>query len=154
MNKTLATILALSVALTAPLAAMAQGGPQPYPQQHQDNPHQDNPHQGSPHRSGQRHDDRGHDRRPVVTIDHSRQEQVRQWQQHHRGWHQPVPQSVSRTVVVNSRLVKGHYRRPPHDLVDILPRPPAGYAYFAVGGDVVLAAIATGIIAQIVLSGH
>ena len=41
----------------------------------------------------------------------------------------------------------------PAGLVDLLPRPPRGHAYFAVGGDVVLAVIATGVIVQIVLAG-
>ncbi|PWR18713.1 RcnB family protein [Zavarzinia compransoris] len=92
----------------------------------------------------------GHD---PIRLDDRQRDALRHWQDRHPGWQRPVPGEVARGVAVHAGLPPGHYRPPPSGLVDLLPRPPAGHAYFAVGGDVVLAVIATGIIVQIVLAG-
>lgn len=174
MNKkavsTLSVALALALALALPLSAQAQqpGGPgQPMPQDQsrpqgqppsRDGGHQQGqrPPQGQNHDNGNRHGqsarkpDNG--RHHGVTVNDDHRHRAREWFDGHPGWSRPLPPDLHRGVVVGGRLPPGHYQRPPMVIVDMLPRPPAGHAYFAVGTDVVLAVIATGIIAQIVLN--
>ncbi len=154
------SVLALALALTAPLAAQAQapqGGPgQPMAQDRQPAP-DDGQHQGGQHRDdAKRGGDHGgqpaasRHRHVTVTDDH--RARAREWFDGHPGWSKPLPPGMHRGPVVGERLPHGHYQRPPMVIVDMLPPPPRGHAYFVVGTDVVLAVIATGIIAQIVLS--
>lgn len=166
MNKRIRIALALGLALSMPMTALAQGGQPPrQPEDQQQQQQQQQQHREEPHRSTQpqKGGDAGHGQatggnrqqgRAVVDMNDRHRDQVRQWNNQHQGWGSPAPDNVRRGVVVNGRLQAGHYHRPPQGMVDLLPRPPAGYAYFAVGTDVVLAVIATGIIAQIVFSGY
>ena len=167
MNKRIRIALALGLALATPVTALAQGGQPPLPPEGQQpgQRHEQQQHREEPRRSTQpqKGGDAGHGQatggnrqhsRAVVDMNERHRDQVRQWNDQHRGWATPAPENVRRGVVINGRLQPGHYHRPPPAMVDLLPRPPAGYAYFAVGTDVVLAVIATGIIAQIVFSGY
>jgi len=159
------SILALTLALAAPLAAQAQApqGGQGQPMAQDRQPGHDGDHQQGGHQQGGQHRDdakRGGDhagkpaasRHRHVTVNDDHRARARQWFDGHPGWSKPLPPDMHSGIVVGGRLPPGHYQRPPVVIVDMLPRPPVGHAYFAVGSDVVLAVIATGIIAQIVLS--
>ncbi|WP_165837657.1 RcnB family protein [Zavarzinia aquatilis] len=167
MPKKTISILALALALSAPLAAQAQapqGGPgQPPMAQDRQGGHDDGQRQGGQQQGGQHRDDakRGGDhagkpasasRHHSVTVNDDHRSRARQWFDGHPGWSKPLPSDLRGGVAVGGHLPSGHYQRPPTVIVDLLPRPPAGHAYFTVGTDVVLAVIATGVIAQIVLS--
>lgn len=125
--------LALAFAL-APLPALA--GPR------RDDGHRDGPGRVSAPRPARADD--------PVRLDPQQREAVERWQKDHPDWRRPAPGGTAR---VPGQLVPGHYHRPPAGLVDLLPRPPRGQAYFAIGGTVVLAVISTGAIVQIVLAG-
>lgn len=176
MNTKLVSALSLALALAMPLTAMAQGGPATPPPQDQQQPggsgghqgqgQQGKPQQGSSHQGqasqGQHRDDQKHGgeyqgqsqqgSHRHVDVDQGRRQKADDWFRGHPGWSKPLPSDVRGRVVVGKPLPPGHYGRAPTVIVDMLPPPPRGHAYFAVGTDVVLAVIATGIIAQIVLS--
>lgn len=168
MNSRMISALSIVAVLALPVSALAQGGPggprdpqwqdQQRPPQRQDD-RRDDPRQGhaqgrdTGHHQGQgaHRQDGGHHRGVVINDDHRRH--AREWFDGHSGWSKPLPPGMHRGPAVGERLPQGYYQRPPMVIVDMLPPPPRGHAYFAVGTDVVLAVIATGIIAQIVLSG-
>lgn len=151
MNRPLRHVvpLALSLALLAPLPGVAMAD-QPRKGEQAHGPQRDNDRQHGQDRASTPRPAKARD---PVHLEPQQRESLRRWQDGHPGWQRPVPPDVARGLAVHGHLPPGHYRRPPAGLVDLLPRPPRGHAYFAVGGDVVLAVIATGVIVQIILTG-
>lgn len=111
----------------------------------------------------ERHDERRQDRLDALRrearyrndwhayrVDQRHREATRQWYAAHRSWWRPVPQSVSVQLAPRHYLPRGYYQPAPYPVVQLLPAAPRGYGYFAVGSDVVLAAIATGLIIDII----
>lgn len=112
----------------------------------------------SAHDAGRHGDGRNDTRHQAARRDHWRQDRVdeahrqaaRRWAATHNGWWRPVPGSVSAQLGPNRYLPRGYYQPAPYPLVQVLPRARAGYGYYSVGRDVVLAAIATGLIIDII----
>ncbi len=83
-------------------------------------------------------------------MEDSHRAAARRWYATHGNWYRPVPRAVTGRLARDSYLPRGYYRPAPYQLIRVLPRAPHGYDYYAVGSDVVLAAIATGLILEIV----
>ena len=131
MKRLLTAAIAVSVLATAGMAN-AQG-----PQRHDDH-HDQGPQRNDDHRGADRHDDNSWERHATKRYKANRYQpprgyQARQW---HRG--DKLPASYrGKTYVVDYR----HYG---------LGAPPRGYQYVRVNNDVVLTAIATGVVASVI----
>ena len=128
------SVLTLSAALVAPGLAAADNRPPPPQQQH-----------------SQRHDDRSDRRgRPEYNADQSGF--ARDYYRHHQWDGRPLPHGER--IVVGRKLPRGAYKRPlPPDLAYRF-RHRDGYRSYIVGDDIVLIAIATGIVVDVLVNVH
>ncbi|MFA5121838.1 hypothetical protein [Zavarzinia sp.] len=79
---------------------------------------------------------------------------VRGWYRRYPGYYRPVPPAYYVRPVRGAYIVPGYYEPlPPPVVAGWRPLPP-GYGYYSVGADVVIAAVATGLILDVILDGR
>ena len=139
MNKQLLTTALTALALTIGSAAFALNGPDRGPGRDQrQGPQQRDDHRGPPGRPGPQHQQFQHNDGPGRPPVHADNRGAGPDHNFRRGGRLPS-EYRNRQYVVNDW--RGHH----------LSAPPRGYNWVQTGGDYVLVAIATGIIAQILL---
>lgn len=86
-------------------------------------------------------------------ADRDRQ-RMRGWWHRYPSHYRPLPRGYYyQPPVRGAYLPHGHYVLPPVVVRDMRPLPP-GYGYYAVGSDIVIAAVATGLILDVILGGR
>ncbi|MFZ2869286.1 hypothetical protein [Zavarzinia sp.] len=100
--------------------------------------------------------DRGYDRGyddAARFADRDRQ-RMRGWWQRYPSHYRPLPRGYYyQPPMRGAYLPRGYYVLPPVIVRDMRPLPP-GYGYYAVGSDIVIAAVATGLILDVILGGR
>jgi len=100
--------------------------------------------------------DRGYDRgfEDAARFAERDRERMRRWWQRYPTYYRPLPPGhYYRPPVRGAYLPRGYYVLPPVVVRDMRPLPP-GYGYYAVGSDIVIAAVATGLILDVILGGR
>ncbi|MDD3444690.1 MAG: hypothetical protein PHS60_04735 [Zavarzinia sp.] len=92
--------------------------------------------------------------RDGVRFDNRDRYRFRDWSRRYPAYYKPIPPGHYHAPVRGAYLPRGYYRPLPPVMVRELRPLPRGYGYYSVGADVVIAAVATGIILDVILAGR